>query len=312
MFSITGIHSSGQTEQNGDPLDFPLSASSCNRDFLEIPVSVHSGTGTAIMMLSGLGFRPPLAEWIRSRPSEIECLEITAEHFFDGGQEQLQWLSEHYPLFIHGLGLSLGSPGTLDSETLRHFIQVVEQSDPMWISEHIAFTQTTEHDLGHLNPVRPTHSNLITLADHARQLSDLCAKPLILENITSYLRLSGEMSEPEFLNTLCSQADCGLLLDVTNLFINAQNHQFDPVEWLHQIEPAVIKQLHIVGYAQRDGQFHDWHDAPIQEDLWELLEAVLEYAPVEACIIERDGGFPARNDLQKDLLRMKDIAHVYR
>ena len=97
---------------------------------------------------------------------------------------------------------------------------------------------------------------------------------LILENVTSSLRIDGELTETEFLNQLCERAGCGLLLDVTNLFINAKNHGYDPRQWLREIDPSRIKQLHVVGYSLQAGRFHDHHSAPIQDDLMELIAEI--------------------------------------
>ena len=197
--------------------------------------------------LVGLGFREPLADWILSMPEEIDCLERTAEHFFDLGEDLLEKLRDLYPLSVHGLGLSLGTPGAIDQETLNQFQRVADVANARWISEHIAFTKTEDVDLGHLNPVPLTRKSLKVLVDHARQVMDVCQRPLILENITSYLRLPEELLEADFINQLCQQAGAGLLLDVTNLYINSCNHRFDALEWLHRLEPSVIKQLHNVG-----------------------------------------------------------------
>jgi uncharacterized protein (UPF0276 family) len=261
------------------------------------------------MTLIGLGYREPLSKWIVEFPPEIECLEITAEHFFDRNEETLRALAAHYPIFVHGLGLSLATPGPLDPETLRRFQRVVELSNPEWISEHIAFTRSAEVDLGHLNPVPPTQEMLEQISENAIALSEACGKPLILENITSHLRMQGEMDEPEFMNQLCDKAGCGLLLDVTNLYINSKNHGFDPLEWLQQLNPELIVQLHIVGYSYREGRWHDSHREPIQDDLLELCHAVLEYAPVEAIILERDQNFPKPPELASELCKLKAICN---
>jgi uncharacterized protein (UPF0276 family) len=119
--------------------------------------------------------------------------------------------------------------------------------------------------------------------------------------------LTGELSEPEFLNRLCEQADCGLLLDVTNLFINSRNHGFDPIDWLHQINPERIVQLHLVGYGRQDGLWVDHHAAPIQQELFDLAAEVVVYAPVQAVIIERDTNFPAPEALAHELVRLREI-----
>jgi uncharacterized protein len=184
---------------------------------------------------------------------------------------------------------------------------VVAAADPCWISEHVAFTRTAEYDLGHLNPVPPTRGSLDVLVEHVRQVSERCGKPMLMENITSHVRLQGDLSETDFLNELCERADCGLLLDVTNLFINSRNHGFDPLGWLHEIEPRRIRQLHIVGYSREGGRYTDAHARPIQEDLIELAREVVRYAPVQSIVLERDEDIPAVAELEAEVAKLERI-----
>lgn len=261
-------------------------------------------------MMVGVGYRHALAAWISQKPRDIQCLEITAEHFFCGGENRLRELRQTFPLFVHGLGLSLGTPGPLDTGVLADFERVVRAADPLWISEHVAFTRTSEVDLGHLNPITPSRTTLRVMVDHARELADRCGKPLILENITTHLRLTGELSEPEFLSELCREADCGLLLDVTNLFINSRNHDFDPVGWLDQLNCSRIVQLHIVGYSVREERYVDGHSDPVQQELLDLLREVVRRAPVRAVILERDHDFPRPEILAQELSVIRDAARA--
>lgn len=260
----------------------------------------------------GLGFRQPFTDWVLTQPDAIDCLEVTAEHFFDGGEELLVRLRELYPLSVHGLGLSLGTPGPLDEQTLCEFQRVVELADARWTSEHIAFTRTDKVDLGHLNPVPFTEDSLKTLIDHAREVMDRCQKPLLLENITSYLLVPEQLEETDFINRLCQSSGVGLLLDVTNLFINSRNHSFDPIDWLHQIAPESIRQIHIVGYSFSEGVWHDRHCEPIQDELLELAATVIAYAPVESVIVERDGAFPTMSQMRCELRRLEEICESAR
>ena len=255
----------------------------------------------------GVGYRRELAAWLNNHPEGVDCLEITAEHFYGRDEKLLAELAGHYSLFVHGLGLSLGTPGPLDEERLRQFARVARAADARWISEHIAFTRTAEADLGHLNPVRPTRDAAKILADHARELSERCGKPLLLENITSHIRIEGELSETEFLNEVCARADCGLLLDVTNLHINSRNHGFDAVRWLGELEASRIRQLHIVGFTERNGRLLDDHAAPIQPELLELAAAVLACAPIEAIILERDAAFPGNSELDDEVAKLSRL-----
>ena len=256
----------------------------------------------------GVGYRRALDEWLQADPPEVTCLEITAEHFFDAGRRELRQLSEKYPVFVHGLGLSLGTPGPLDRKTLQKFARVAKLANAHWVSEHVAFTQTREVDLGHLNPIPLDRNSLHVVVEHALEVAERCQKKLILENITSDLRIDGELTETEFLNRLCEEAQCGLLLDVTNLFINSRNHQFDARAWLHELQPENITQLHVVGYSRRAGRWCDHHAEIIQDDLMELVADVLRYAPVEAIILERDARLEETTEISAELKRLQKVA----
>ncbi len=254
----------------------------------------------------GVGYRKALDDWLNTRPTQVKSLEITAEHFFDSGDEFLTTLSESYPLLVHGLGLSLGTPGPLCKDTLSKFARVAKAANAEWVSEHVAFSRTADVDLGHLNPVPHNEESLKVLVDHALEVSAVCGRPLVLENITSSLKVPGSISETDFLNRLCQQANCGLLLDATNLFINAKNHNYDPFAWFRELEPSSIRQMHVVGYHQRDGVYHDSHSAVIQDDLLELIIAIVEYSDVEAITLERDGRLDETEEIENELNRLHD------
>jgi uncharacterized protein (UPF0276 family) len=257
--------------------------------------------------LVGVGYRRELARWIAARPPEIGCLEITAEHFFDRDLEAVRALRRDYPLFVHGLGLSLGTPGPIDRAALDAYVRVAQAADPLYVTEHIAFTRTRDVDLGHLNPVAPTLENVRLLADHAREVMDRCGKPMLLENIASHLALRGGLPEPEFLNRLCDTAGCGLLFDVTNLYVNSRNHGYDPIAWLDALEARNVVQLHVVGYTRRGGRWHDSHAEPIQRELFDLTREVLDRADVQGVIVERDENIPAPEELAAELRELEAV-----
>lgn len=259
-------------------------------------------------MMVGIGFRQELSGWLEAQPCGVDCLEITAEHFFGERAAALIELSARYPLFVHGLGLSLGTPGPLDRGRLAQFARVVAAANPRWISEHVAFSRTTEADLGHLNPLPLTREAMEIVAAHAREVEERCEKPILLENIASHLAMPGEMTEPEFLNGVCAQAGCGLLLDVTNLYINSRNHGFDPLVWLRAIEPGLIRQLHLVGYSNQGDRLTDAHARPIQEELIALAEAVVRVGRVEAVVLERDEDIPEAAELEVEIGKLERIA----
>lgn len=258
----------------------------------------------------GIGYRKPLRNWLKRRPDMVGNLEITAEHFFDENHAELRELTKSHDLFVHGLGLSLGTPGPLCEETLSRFAQVADAAEAKWVSEHVAFTRTEDVDLGHLNPVPRTAENLACIVDHAVEVAERCDRPLVLENITASLDVGGELSETEFLNQLCDRANCGLLLDVTNLFINSKNHAYCPRKWLHEINPNSIIQLHVVGYSKKDNYYHDHHSAIIQDDLMELISDVIDYGAVQAVTLERDNRLEEVGEIESELDRLRQIVDV--
>jgi len=252
----------------------------------------------------GVGYRHEIAPWILSSPAEISCLEITAEHFFyDRHLKRLKEIREKYPIVVHGLSLSLGTNGPIHEERLKEFQQVVALADPLWISEHVAFTRTSALDLGHLTPVQYTEEQLSLFVDNATELTEVCKKPLILENITSHIKIEHQIEEPDFLNRLCEKASCGLLLDVTNLFVNSSNLKFDPYEWLKRINPQYVRQLHVVGYSQFNGILFDSHSENLSSypELLKLISHVEEHFEPEMTIIERDEHFPESRTLANDV-----------
>src|SRR5262245_19584862 len=164
------------------------------------PAAVAGAAGAAAVVdveavegaeMIGVGYRHELADWLRTRPEGVTCLEITAEHFYGSGEDRLRELRKNFSLFVHGLGLSLGTPGPLDRSRVEQFAKVVRLTDPEWISEHVAFTRSAEVDLGHLTPVRPTREGVRVFSNHAREVVEKCGKPLLLENITSHIWVEG-------------------------------------------------------------------------------------------------------------------------
>jgi len=260
----------------------------------------------------GVGYRFELAPWIESGPAELDCVEITAENFSDSAaRRRLGPLAARYPLMVHSLALSLGTPGPLEQDILGSLAEIARQASPLWISEHLGFCRTDEVELGHFNPVCPSRDTLGWLSDHVREVVEACGAPLILENITSELRVKGHLSETEFLNRLCEESGCGLLLDVTNLFVNSRNHGFDASGWLRDIDPERIVQLHVVGYQEREGRWYDTHTQGIQEDLWALIRETLEYATPRAVVIERDDNFPPVQELEGELRALRAGAEAH-
>ena len=245
----------------------------------------------------GLGFRSPHFSELFLHRREVDFLEITADHFFDSTAErraQFDLLAEHFTLIPHGLNLSLGSAEGPDPEYLAKFAALVEKIDPPWWSEHLAFTRAGGLEIGHLTPLPFSREAVEVVRRNVSKAQERITKPLILENITYTIRLPGaEMNEGEFLHRVTEETGCGLLLDVTNLFINSRNRGYDPRQWLDEAPLDCVVQLHYVG-AEKSGDevWIDSHAEAVGSAIWELLDEVLARTPAKGAILERDEHIP--------------------
>jgi hypothetical protein len=199
----------------------------------------------------------------------------------------------------------------LDADNLRAFVAIVERTKPAWIAEPLGFSQTEECRWEAYLPICPGPGSLNTIVDHAVQVMDKCQRLLLFETTASSIQVHGSIRETDFLNQACQKAKCGLLLDVTALLVNALNHRFDPVEWLRQIDPRLILQLHVSGYSRRDRRCFDEHLGAVQEDVWNLVEDVLARCSPRAIILEREGNYPPIFAIERELARLKTLSRTY-
>ncbi len=259
----------------------------------------------------GLGFRSPFLHDLFSHRASIGFLEIVADHYMDPipmKRSERELLGNNFPLIPHGLAMSLGSAEGLDESYLRQFANLVHELNPSWCSDHIAFTRASGIDIGHLTPLPKTRVALRVLRDNIRRFQESIGTPLILENITESIRYpEDEYSEAEFLCEVCMQNDVGLLLDVTNLYINSINHRFCATDVLRRLPDDRIVQLHFVGGHIEEGVWIDSHSAATQQEIWELLEEVLAYAKVKGILLERDEQIPPLVDLIPELERASGL-----
>ncbi|MEY2598154.1 MAG: hypothetical protein RLZZ142_413 [Verrucomicrobiota bacterium] len=272
-----------------------------------------SGRGAGLGV--GVGFRPEWLGELMLQRGEVDFLEVTIEHFVGGVPErqgELDLLGRHFPLIPHGLNLSLGSAEGVDEGHLERVAEVVQRVGPWWWSEHVAWTRAGGVEMGHLSPLPWTGEALRVLVRNIRRVGERIPFPLILENITANWVLPGaEMSEPEFLRRLVEETGCGLLLDITNLHINACNHGFDARRFVDALPLERVVQLHFVGCEERDGRLHDAHATDMSPPLWELLDHVLAAAPVRGAILERDERIPPLGEVLGDLRRAREMGRKY-
>ena len=259
----------------------------------------------------GIGFREQLRADIFLHQNKIDFLEITADHFLDAKPqklEELKLLKEHYPLIPHSLELSLGSAEGIDEVHLEKLSKIIEFIEPEWFSDHLCFTKSGGVKIGHLAPVPYTKEALKVFARNIKQVKNHIKTPLILENITYLVRLSSsEMSEAEFIRRVLEETDCGLLLDITNLYINSVNFNFDWRKFLDEIPAERVVQLHFVGSHKHGKRLIDAHANRTEDEIWDVFREVCERCNIKGAILERDENFPPFAEILEELQTARDI-----
>jgi uncharacterized protein (UPF0276 family) len=265
---------------------------------------------------SGVSFRRRhradlLAATPADRPS---LLEIIPAHFF-ADPALLDDLAAAYPLVFHEVGLSIGTaPGPADATTRAMLARVralVARARPILVSDHLALTRAPSGaDLGHLCPLHLTRETLTEVADRVHLWQETLGAPIALENIAMPFELPGELSEPAFMTELVARTGSGLLLDLTNLVVNAKNFAFDPVSKLEEYPLEAVWQVHLAGGSLRNGFWVDSHSTPVGKLEYELLAKVSRRAArLRAIIVERDENVP---DLAELVAEARQADHTRR
>lgn len=261
---------------------------------------------------SGLGHRTELAEAIETHAGRIDWLEVITERYLFAPadeRERLRELVRRFPIVPHGLELSIGSEREPDAAYVQALAVLVADLDAPWFSDHLCFTRTGRVDVGLLVPLPRTREVARRLGRRARRVQEAVGRPFLLENITYYVDLDTPLTEAQFITEVMEHCECGLLLDLANLDINARNHGFDPLEFLDTIPVERVVQVHLAGGVDGDGDHLslDSHGAAIPDRVWDLLAELVSRTRVNATLVERDQNFPDDFD---DLLAEIDRART--
>ncbi|AFY44142.1 DUF692 domain-containing protein [Nostoc sp. PCC 7107] len=263
----------------------------------------------------GLGFREPFKSDLFLNRQQVDFLEIVAEHYLDvpvQKQQELEILAAHFPIIPHAINLSLGSAEGVDTDYLRKLATLIKQLNPPWWSEHICFTKAGGVDIGHLSPLPYTKEAVDILCRNIAEVRRFVDVPLILENITYMVKLPGaEMTEAQFLAEVVERADCGLLLDVTNLHTNAVNYGYDVHDFLKELPWERVVQLHFVGGHWHDGVLIDSHSQSTPPEVWQIIEEVVARIPVKGIVLERDENLPPFSEIAQELEIARKIGRSY-
>lgn len=250
---------------------------------------------------AGLGLRRTLCESLTSVSSEqVQFMEVAPENWIGVGGRYgatFKQYTEKFPFVIHGLSLSIGSPSDLDWDLLRAIKAFMAEHSIRCYSEHLSFCSDSGH-LYDLMPIPFTAEAVDYVAQRIAQVQDFLGQRIAMENVSYYAAPQQEMSELEFLNAVLDQADCNLLLDVNNIYVNSINHQYDPFEFLAGLPGERIAYGHIAGHDREAEDLRvDTHGTDVIDPVWQLLDAAYDQYGVFPTLLERDFNIPPLEEL---------------
>jgi hypothetical protein len=228
--------------------------------------------------------------------------EVHAENYMGGGgppHRRLEAIRERYPLSLHGVGLSIGSPGLLDSAHLTRLAKVAERYEPALVSEHLAWSTHDGAFLNDLLPLPYTEETLGRVCEHIDVVQTTLGRAMLLENPSTYVAFAETtMGETDFLKEIVRRTGCGLLLDINNVFVSATNHGFDPERYLADFPLEAVGEIHLAGYAEEVDDaglplLIDAHDSPVRDAVWALYAEAIRMRGPTPTLIEWDNDVPA-------------------
>ncbi|MBO2604120.1 DUF692 domain-containing protein [Shewanella algae] len=261
----------------------------------------------------GLGLRREmLAEFCQAAPKEADFFEVAPENWMRlGGKfgKQFRQLTEKHSFYCHGLSLSIGSPAPLDLAFIKEIKRFLDLHQIDVYSEHLSYCSADGH-MYDLMPIPFTYEAVRHVSARVKQVEAILERPLILENVSFYAAPGAEMTEQEFVCAVLEEADCRLLLDVNNIYVNSVNHGYDPKTFLAAMPSERIAYLHIAGHYQQDEDLIiDTHGADIIDPVWQLLAECYRLHGVHPTLLERDFNIPETRVLCQELKQIDTLQH---
>ena len=244
---------------------------------------------------AGLGLRTPhLREVLRDQP-DVPWFEVHICNYLGGGLSKalLEEVNERYPLSFHGVNLNLAGIEPFDRDYLQRLKQSVDYLNPAMVSEHACFTAINGVHFHDLMPVPFTQQAVVHLAGRISIIQDLLGRQIMIENLSRYYRYDeSEMSEGEFMAAICEEADCGLLLDLNNAYVNQRNLGEPLSAFISELPLERIGEIHLAGFTEQDGQLIDTHGSPVCEDVWQAFIDFNQLKSAVPTLIEWDNNLP--------------------
>jgi uncharacterized protein (UPF0276 family) len=255
----------------------------------------------------GLGLRTAHYGHLLEHWPDVAWFEIISENYMQTAGRPLYFLdqiAERYPIVMHGVSMSIGSTDDLDMTYLAELKTLRDRTRARWVSDHLCWTGVAGRNTHDLLPMPYTEEALRHTAARVRQVQDFLGAPLLLENPSSYVEFAGStMSEWEFLKRLADEANCGLLLDVNNIYVSAFNHGFDPADYLAGLPFDRVAQMHVAGHTHVGTHIVDTHIGPVIEPVWDLARDAYHRGPGTSLLLEWDAEIPAFDEVHREALK---------
>ncbi|MGA9848733.1 MAG: DUF692 domain-containing protein [Roseiarcus sp.] len=260
----------------------------------------------------GVGFKAEHFDAVLESRPDLGFFEIHAENYMGAGgppHRRLEAIRERYPLSLHGVGLSIGSPGPLDQAHLARLARVAERYQPEVVSEHLAWSTHEGAFLNDLLPLPYTEETLTRVSEHIDLVQTTLKRTMLLENPSTYVAFAETtMSETDFLRAIVRRTGCGLLLDVSNIFVSATNHGFDPDRYLAEFPLAAVGEIHLAGCADDVDDaglplLIDAHNSPVRDAVWRLYAEAIRRLGATPTLIEWDNDVPTWPSLLSEASR---------
>lgn len=257
----------------------------------------------------GIGLRPFHYPEIFSTWPEIDWFELITENFLYGGDEaqgHLEQILAHYPVVLHGVSLSIGSPDPLDFTYLKKLKELARKTKTPWFSDHLCWGRLPGAHYHDLLPLPYQKEVVSYVAERLRIVQDFVEVPFALENVSSYAEFrSDEMSEWEFYTSVVESADVFMMLDVNNIYISSRNHGFSPQEYIRNLPLERVIQIHLAGHSSYEGFCLDTHDYPVHDEVWNLYAQVYPHTQHASTLLEWDERFIPFEETWKEALKAK-------
>jgi uncharacterized protein len=257
----------------------------------------------------GVGLRSVHFDHVLEHQPAVDWFEVISENYIDSrGRPRyvLQQIAERYPVVLHGVSLSIGSTDPLDRDYLAKLARLAREVRAQWISDHLCWTGVLGRNTHDLLPVPFTESVLRHVVERVRIVQDILERPFVLENPSSYVTFrDSTMDEWEFVSRVAEDADCGLLLDVNNVYVSSFNHDLDPDEFIRGLPHQRIVQFHLAGHTDCATHLIDTHDHPVLDPVWELYRTAHGLTGGVSTLLEWDARIPPFPVLHGEVLKAK-------